>query len=322
MWPGLVALRCLGKRTAKRRFWVQRRAWERLRKSHEVFRPQLLGARCGTTANLLEPGGRLGPRRDPRQLERVRQSLAAVREGAADDGLQARVVGGQLAAPAEGDERRVDVRPGTEHVPRHRMEAGPLGDELNENGHGPIRFGLRLGEEPVRDLTLHHDAPQVDDRKAVEALGDQRGRDVVRQVGDELLRRRLERAQIERERVAEVELHLLASGERLAEPRLERPVELDSVDVRDAVGEVDGQDAEPRADLEHDVGRVELGEPADYAEDVLVGEKVLSELPLRPRAQGEGVATESAKAAVAFASIRTASSAASSPRTSARAVTV
>src|SRR4029450_3977298 len=88
------------------------------------------------------------------------------------------------------------------------------------------------------------------------------------------------------------------------------------------VGQVDGQDAEPRPDLEHNVRRVEPGESTDDAEDVLVGEKVLSELPPRPCAHGEGVATDSAKAAVAFASMRAATSAVSSPRTSARAATV
>ena len=63
--------------------------------------------------------------------------------------------------------------------------------------------------------------------------------------------------------------------------RLERAVDLDGVDERDALGEVAGEDAEARPDLEHDVVRVELGEAADHAEDVLVDEEVLAELLLR-----------------------------------------
>ena len=98
--------------------------------------------------------------------------------------------------------------------------------------------------------------------------------------------------------------------------RLERAVELDRVDVADAVGEVAGEDAEAGADLEHDVIGVELGEPADHAEDVLVGEEVLAQPLLRDDGHG------SAKAAVAFASIRAASSSASSPRAAASAATV
>ena len=62
--------------------------------------------------------------------------------------------------------------------------------------------------------------------------------------------------------------------------RLERAVDLDGVDERDALGEVAGEDAEARADLEHDVAGLELGEPADHAEDVLVDEEVLAELLL------------------------------------------
>ncbi len=98
--------------------------------------------------------------------------------------------------------------------------------------------------------------------------------------------------------------------------RLERAVELDGVDVVDAVGEVAREDAEPRSDLEHDVCSVELGEPADDAEDVLVGQEVLAEPLLRRHVHARP------KTAVAFASIWPASSPASSPRTSASVVSV
>ena len=78
--------------------------------------------------------------------------------------------------------------------------------------------------------------------------------------------------------------------------RLERAVELDRVDVRDALGEVAREDAEAGADLEHDVVRAEVGETADHAEDVLVDEEVLAELLLRRD-------PHSPNAAVALASI-------------------
>ncbi len=68
---------------------------------------------------------------------------------------------------------------------------------------------------------------------------------------------------------------------RVAEVRLERRVELDGVHARDALCEVAREDAESGADLEHDVARVERGEPFDHAEDVLVDEEVLAELLLR-----------------------------------------
>ena len=101
------------------------------------------------------------------------------------------------------------------------------------------------------------------------------------------------------------------------EVRLERAVELDGVDVGDALGEEARQHAEARPDLEHDVGGVELGEPADHAEDVLVDQEVLAELLLGGRG-----GSRQAEAGAAFASIWAASAAGSSPRASASAATV
>src|SRR5688500_13404838 len=195
------------------------------------------------------------------------------------------------------------------------MEAGPAGGELHEHRDGSVRLRGRLGEEAVRDLTLHHHAPELDHGKPGQALRDHGRRDVVRQVRDELRRRRLERGEVERERVAPVELDVRALVE-LPEMGGERAVELDGMDMARAVGEIAGQDAETGADLERDVPGVELGEPADHAEDVLVGEEVLAEPLLRNHRHGRE------KAAVAFASMRAASSAASSPRAAASAATV
>ena len=66
-----------------------------------------------------------------------------------------------------------------------------------------------------------------------------------------------------------------------AQARLERAVDLGGVNPGDAVGEVAGEYAQPRPDLQDDVGRVELGQSPDHAEDVLVDEEVLAELLLR-----------------------------------------
>ena len=90
------------------------------------------------------------------------------------------------------------------------------------------------GEEAVGDLALHHHAPELDRREAVEALDDERRRDVVRQVRDELAGRRLERREVERECVAPVERR----PRDVAELGSSDAVDLDRVDVRDPVGEV------------------------------------------------------------------------------------
>src|SRR5207247_9686215 len=104
--------------------------------------------------------------------------------------------------------------------------------------------------------------------------------------------------------------------ETLRELRLEGAVELDGDDLEDAVGQVDGQGAEPGADLEHYVLAGQLRKTADHAEDVLVDEEVLTQLALR-----EGGHC-SPKTAAAFASICRARSSRSSPRIAASADSV
>ena len=86
------------------------------------------------------------------------------------------------------------------------MEARALGRELDEHRHAAVRLGRRgrrrSGRRPpaapsrVQSSTLG---------RPVEALGHDRRRDVVGQVRDELRRRRIERGEVELERVAPVE---------------------------------------------------------------------------------------------------------------------
>ena len=118
------------------------------------------------------------------------------------------------------------------------MEAGPLGRELDEHRDRAVALRPRLGEEAVGDLALHHHAPELDRGQPVEALDDERRGDLVRQVRDELRRRRVELVERERQRVPEDELDVVAAGERSREAAARAPVELDRVDERHAVGEV------------------------------------------------------------------------------------
>ena len=137
----------------------------------------------------------------------------------------------------------------------------------------------------------------LDARQPVEALDDQRRRDVVRQVRDELRRRGLERGEVEAQRVAEYEIDVLTTAKALGEMWLERAVELDGVHARDSLGEVVGQNPQAGPDLEHDVVSVELGEAADDAEDVVVDEEVLAEVAVGRDRKPHG----SENAAAAFA---------------------
>ena len=91
----------------------------------------------------------------------------------------------------------------------------------------------------------------------------------------------LQRREVELDGVGEVQRRVRVRVERVAQRGLERAVELDDVDVRDARGQVLGQDAEAAADLEHDVARVERGGARDHVEDVRVDQEVLAQLALR-----------------------------------------
>jgi riboflavin synthase len=58
-----------------------------------------------------------------------------------------------------------------------------------------------------------------------------------------------------------------------------------AVHAGDALGEISRQDAEAGADLEHDVVALEVGEPLDHPQHVLVDEEVLPELAARRERQ-------------------------------------
>ena len=92
--------------------------------------------------------------------------------------------------------------------------------------------------------------------------------------------------------VGEVQGGVPVRGERVGERRLERAIDLDDVEVRDARGHELRQDAETPSDLEHDVLRRQLGEVADDAQDVVVDQEVLPQLPVRTN----GEPLEAAKA--------------------------
>src|SRR5437764_608562 len=142
---------------------------ELIGKGDELGRAQLLGSCPRFAADRLERRGCPVARGEAGELERVRQALAAVREGRGDGSPDLCERRRQRAA-AKRDERRVDVRLRSEDRPRDRVKAGALGRELHE--HGDRAIGLRRGpgKETVGDLALDHHAPELDAREAVEAF--------------------------------------------------------------------------------------------------------------------------------------------------------
>ena len=107
------------------------------------------------------------------------------------------------------------------------------------------------------------------------------------QVGDDLGRRGREGAEVEVERVGDVERRVRMGREGVLERGHERAVELDDMDVGRVGGQVLAQHAQAAADLEHDVGvgGVELRGTLDDPEDVRVDEEVLTEVALGAHAE-------------------------------------
>src|SRR5262245_2036200 len=244
----------------------------------------------------------------------VGEGLSAMRERGLDDRPDKIEAGAWVAL--ERDDRGVDTRSRTECRRRHPMGAELPRVELEKHRHGAVRLRPRRREEALGNLALHHHDPTLERRDSIEALDDDRRRDVVGQVRDELRRRRLERHVVEGDRVPEDEVDVRRPVERLLERLLERRIELDRMDLAHAVREVAGQHAGAGADLQDDVLRLELGEPVDHTKEVLVDEEVLPERLLRPRPHGRRKARE------AFSSVWAAKAAAATSRTSASAATV
>ena len=74
--------------------------------------------------------------------------------------------------------------------------------------------------------------------------------------------------------------HVRERLSRVEQGLTEALVDLDDVHVLDALGQVLGQNAQPSADLQHNVLVGQLGGAADHAKDVRVDQEVLPQLAI------------------------------------------
>ena len=199
---------------------------------------------------------------------------------------------------------------GTPTAKRHGSP--PPGGELHEHRDCAVRLRPRLGEEAVGHLALHHHAPALQRRCVLEGLDHERGRDVVREVGDELCGFGLELVDRELERVSPDE------SERSSTRRARRATPARASDRARSSGRA-ARSARRRVRMPRpgptssttSVERRSL-ESLDHTEDVLVDEEVLAERLLGRDGQANP------NAAAAFAWVWAARSSTSSSRASAR----
>ena len=150
---------------------------------------------------------RLRARRDAGQRSEFGSVLRRCANAASTTRLTAEVAP-ELAA-AEGDERGVDVRLRPEHRPRDGWNPVRSAASWTSTETAPYALVLRerrTGRPPRAGPSRTSARPKA----AVEALDDDRRGDVVGEVGDELFRGRIERREVDRERVADSDPDVLA----------------------------------------------------------------------------------------------------------------
>jgi hypothetical protein len=229
--------------------------------------------------------------------QRLTQILPPVNVQIPEEGAEPRHVAdfrALLRVRLDEHDRGIHLRPRVEvrrqYLPNHLH----VRDALHQHRQRVVVLRVRNRPHPLRDLPLHHHHHPLDVRAGDEQVADDRRRDHVGQVRDELLARtvRLLRGFVPRgehvgvqlvlrgERVAEHELHVSALADHLLRDRLERPVDLDGDDRTSMVGEPRSERPGAGADLQHRVGRVEFRRADDQVEQVQVDEEVLAELAL------------------------------------------
>ena len=256
--------------------------------------PRLHPPACRLRANTLYPARgspparrRGGPKRTQRRPRRVAgpspasasepgERLAAVGEAGADERPQLRL--GRRRDPAQADEDRVDVRHRVEDGARHGADHAHLARELGEHRRRAVGGAAGLRREPLADLALDHRDLRLDGGQLLHHAQEHGRGDAVGEVRHDLGRRRVERGEVEADRVGEVQGRVGVRVQGVAEGRLELAVDLHHVDMGDAWRQVLRQHAEAAADLEHHVLRVELRLAPDHVEQVRVDQEVLPQL--------------------------------------------
>ena len=142
------------------------------------------------------------------------------------------------------------------------------------------------GDEPLPDLLLDHDQHALDRRDVVEDRDDERGGDVVREVGHE------DPGLAVAEFVGEVELgdvgvdhaHVVEAGDLLAQYRDQAVVDLDGEHLGAGLREGEGEGTQTGPDLDDLVVATDVGHPGDPPDGVRVDHEVLPERTSRREA--------------------------------------
>ena len=136
-----------------------------------------------------------------------------------------------------------------EDRPRDRAHDAHSALQLREHRRRAVRRAAGSRGEAFADLALDHRHPALHARQLVDRAQEHARCDPVGEIRDQHPRRGLEARQRDPHRIAPVHTHVLALAQRVAERVAQALVDLDDVDMRDAVGEVLREHAQAAADL-------------------------------------------------------------------------
>ena len=140
----------------------------------------------------------------------------------------------------------------------------------------PEKVGTFMGK--CAELCGEYHSMMLFEVRVVEQVKDQRGRDVVGQVADDAQAVRLcaEATEVELQRVALVQIEVLAPGEFALQDGDQVEVELDDIQMRAAVEQSLGQCALAWADLHQSFTLLGMNRPQDAVNDASVVQEVLA----------------------------------------------
>ncbi len=154
---------------------------------------------------------------------------------------------------------------------------------MNEHGKRPVAVAAGRRNHPPRDLLLNHDDGHGHRGPFEEHPLENRGRQAVGEVGDDLERAgRAHRAHFVAVEAQDVAAHKVDVGicrQGGLKQAAKRPVELDRDDGGPRRRQLDGQSSQTGADLQHHIGRVQVGGLNDSRKYAGMAEEVLASPP-------------------------------------------
>jgi len=203
-----------------------------------------------------------------------------------------------MKATHDAQHHRVDLWFRPEGVGRNRSDEFDGRERLHDDRHGSISRLPDAGAQAVAHLTLNCERQRIDARLSPQQVDQERRRDLIRQIRDELqasrsaglvLAKRVQHVRVDRvfsrQRVAVNQRKPRPLVQTLDEQTVQPAVYLDRDHLRPALEQHFRQRSRPRTDFEHDVIRTDLCRRDQFSHKIQIDEEVLAEAMMRREAR-------------------------------------